>query len=1028
MESSVLTRHSIKTRITLATLAVVLTCLWLLSYYTNRTLRDDMERELGEQQLSTATLLAAQVNSEITTRIQALEVVAGEAAPAMREGAAAMQQLIEQRTVLKMLFNGGVIAYGTDGTAIAEYPPTTGRVGVNFLDVYAFAGALREARTTIGDPLPGKRLGRPVFDIATPIRSPDGTVIGALAGVVDLGLPNFLDHLTDSRYGKSGGYLLVDAGRRVIIAASDKTRVMEKLPPPGSSPATDRLVAGQGESAVLVNARGVTVMASSRGIPASKWTMVASLPADEAFAPLREMQRRTLIATLLLTVLAASAIAWLLRRELGPLQQTAVLLASLGDTRRSLPVVRDDEIGQLVRAFNGLLATLGAREAALSASETRYRVLFRDFVEDSPYGLWVSDREHRITFANRAMSALFGIDAQTLIGRNVLRDFDRPACQDFVALYRAAVDKGQATHYECRVALLPSTAPTWHGGWFTPLRGDGEFAGMLCTIEDIGARKATEERVQELNRNFVAFLESTRDFIYYKDIDSRFRFCSQTLADITGHASWRDMIGKHDLEVFPPETAKIYHEEEFPIFNEGRSLLGRVDPYYDAAGNKGWVSTNKWPIFDEQGKVIGLFGISTDITARRRAEDELEHYRQHLEELVASRTAELAQARDAAEAANRAKTAFLANMRHEIRTPMNAILGMVNILRRGATTPAQAGRLAQIDDAARHLLEIINDVLDIAKVEAGKLVLDDVAIDVRELLEKVAALVSERAQGKGIVLQIECTGLARPLRGDPTRLQQALLNYASNAVKFAESGEVCLRASVEQESDDDLLVRFAVEDHGIGIPAATLPRLFNAFEQADNSTTRRYGGTGLGLAITRRLAGLMGGEVGVQSREGVGSTFWFTARLGKRAAGTLAVAGPQIDAEQRIRQDFAGRRVLLADDEPVNLAVAKFILEESGLVVDTADDGQQAIDKAGAEPYALILMDMQMPVIDGLEATRRIRRIAAHRATPILAMTANVFDDDRRRCLDAGMNDFMVKPLDPAVLFATVLRWLQQGE
>jgi PAS domain S-box-containing protein len=423
-----------------------------------------------------------------------------------------------------------------------------------------------------------------------------------------------------------------------------------------------------------------------------------------------------------------------------------------------------------------------------------------------------------------------------------------------------------------------------------------------------------------------------------------------------------------------------------------------------------------------------LLGIGTDISERKHAEAELEQHRHHLADLVSSRTAELAQARDAAEAANRAKSAFLANMSHEIRTPMNAILGMANILRRGSVTAVQAERLKHIDTAGKHLLEVINNVLDLSKIEAGKFAIDDAPVAVCGVLGNVRSILSERAQAKGLDLRVECATFPPDLYGDPTRLQQALLNYATNAIKFTERGAVTLRAIPHDEDDaSSLCVRFEVEDSGIGIAPEALPRLFNAFEQADNSTPCKYGGTGLGLAITRRLAELMGGDVGARSVPGVGSTFWFTARLRNRSSARTVRQPLAADAERLIRLRHRGCRLLLVDDEPANLAVARDLLEDSGLRVDTARDGAEAIGKASATAYALIVMDIKMPVVDGLAATRQIRQLPGHAATPILALTANAFAQDKARCLAAGMNDFLVKPIDPETVFASLLEWLEHG-
>ncbi|MDD2744048.1 MAG: transporter substrate-binding domain-containing protein [Rhodocyclaceae bacterium] len=543
--------------------------------------------------------------------------------------------------------------------------------------------------------------------------------------------------------------------------------------------------------------------------------------------------------------------------------------------------------------------------------------------------------------------------------------------------------------------------------------------------QDLTATRQETLRAQDAMRKLSLAVEQSPESIMITDLNGCIEYVNDALLVASGYRLY-EVLGKNPRMLQSGQTPASTYQEMWATLSAGQIWKGQLinqrkngEIYYEFASIS--------PIRQADGTVSHYLAIKQDITERRRIGEELDRHRHHLEELVAQRTAELAAAKEFAETANRAKSTFLANMSHEIRTPMNAILGLTHLLQRSSLDDEQRDKLRKIRESTDHLMTLINDVLDISKIEAGKLMLESIEFDLEQVLKRALSLVGDRARLKGLDLQMALpNGLGCRLFGDPTRLTQCLLNYLANAIKFTEQGQIVLRCELLEKTPQQVTLKFLVIDHGIGISEDAQGRLFSAFEQADNSTTRNFGGTGLGLAITRRLAELMGGQAGVVSAPGQGSTFWFTACLDCMLVVDRIAQQSAENSEATLRQRFAGSRLLLCEDNPINQEVALALLRDVGMIVDVANDGAQALAKMAEGHFDLVLMDMQMPVMDGLEATRQIRRMPAMANLPILAMTANAYAEDKQVCLDVGMNDFVAKPVDPDTLYTKLVQHLPE--
>jgi PAS domain S-box-containing protein len=661
----------------------------------------------------------------------------------------------------------------------------------------------------------------------------------------------------------------------------------------------------------------------------------------------------------------------------------------------------------------GLLRDITERklaEASLRRSEMKFRTLF-DSTGDA---VMLLDKKGFFD-CNQATLAMFGCATQDEFCAKHPGDLSppqQPCGTDSMTLAQARIAAaiatgGQRFEWVHRRADTGATFPA--EVLLSAMQLDGRSV-LQAVVRDITARQQLEAAVANERQLLRTLIDHLPDAIYAKDTMGRKTLANPADLRNMGRATEAEVLGQSDFAFFPSEVAAHFLADDEAVIKNGQPVINREESFTDAQGRRRWLLTSKLPLHDADGQVIGLVGVGHDITERKRTEDDLLQAKAQTQEALAMSVVATARAKELAsqaELANIAKSEFLANMSHEIRTPMNGVIGMTGLLLDTVLDDEQRRYAETVRASGESLLSLINDILDFSKIEAGKLDLEALDFDLSAVLDDFAAVVALRAHDKG--LEFICAAAPEVptyLRGDPGRLRQVLLNLAGNAVKFTKQGEVGVRASLVSATDSEVVVRFAIRDTGIGIPADKLALLFQKFTQVDASTTRHYGGTGLGLAISKQLAELMGGEIGVTSVAGQGSEFWFTARLARAAEPIPDLQPPA---------DLFGTHILVVDDNATNREVLTTQLRAWGVRVEKASDGLGALQVlmravAAGDPFQTAILDMQMPGMDGATLAWAIRANATLKAIRLVMLTSLGQPGGSQSLADLGFAACLIKP------------------
>ena len=760
-------------------------------------------------------------------------------------------------------------------------------------------------------------------------------------------------------------------------------------------------------------------------LPGPHWGLIAQIDETEILAPLKKIRSRILktipifaIGVIILSVLLANKIL----KPIGLLSKAIVRLKE-GNLSRRVPVISNDEIGELAVSFNDMtdqlqraLTDLSRSKEELAEAEAHSRTL----LESAGEGIFGVDLNGNTTFVNPSALLLIGCNSEDLIGKKI-HDIIHHSYADgspyptHKCPMHRSYSEGKAFRVEDEVLWRKDGTQFPVEYTSMPVERDGKLAGAVITFTDITARKEAERNLREREERLRAIFEAARDVAFVitdaTDPEPKVVEFSPGAENIFGYAR-DEMIGHpvsplhlaEDVASFP--TIHKMMREEKKSFSGEATLVRKSGENFPAL-------FATYPLFDENDTMVGALGVSTDNTQTKIAEQQL------------------IDAREAAEAANRAKSEFLSNMSHELRTPLNGVLGNVQILQRDPSfNPGQLQSLAAIQTCGEQLLLLINDILDLSKIERGKIEYNLEITDLPRLLHSVFDMLHERSADKGLKMIMDVSPeVPRAILTDANKLRQILINLVGNSVKYTSHGHV--RIHVFEKSS--LRLQIEVEDTGMGIPSDKLEEIFDPFKQEEGGRTA--GGTGLGLAISRRLVEGLGGGLHVTSQPGRGSTFWFELPYQEADEEDLESqieeeANTEIDPMLAPGQDVT---ILVADDREANLQILVGLLEHIGFKTETATNGREALEKLRQKNYPLVLMDIRMPIMNGIEAVQQIREEPELKKTIVIAVTASVFEDFRNKVKESGFDGFLGKPLQAAELYREIKRltpfkFIDQGD